>query len=105
MMLGIGVSVSVLTLSMMRQQRTLEEKDAQLQASLPAPASGRRPCSTPSWTPSTWASWRWTPDGHDILMNRKQRANHVLARPKDIADPNESQLLVFGAGPHHPRPR
>ncbi|HYH77574.1 MAG TPA: HAMP domain-containing sensor histidine kinase, partial [Arthrobacter sp.] len=29
------------------------------------------------------------------LMNRKQRANHELARPRDIDDPNESQLLVF----------
>ena len=34
-------------------------------------------------------------DGHDVLMNRRQRVNHELARPKDIADPNESQLLVF----------
>jgi signal transduction histidine kinase len=34
-------------------------------------------------------------DGNDILMNRKQRANHRLAAPAGNSDPNESQLLVF----------
>jgi signal transduction histidine kinase len=36
-------------------------------------------------------------DGHDILMNRKQRENHRLATPAGNDDPNESQLLVFQA--------
>lgn len=96
MMLGIGVSVSVLTLSMMRQQRTLEEKDEQLQASL---GSTKRQEALLNSVLDTvhLGVLAVDADGHDILMNRKQRENHELARPKDIADPNESQLLVFAA--------
>jgi signal transduction histidine kinase len=95
MMLGIGVSVSVLTLSMMRQQRELQEKDAQLQANL---LTSQRQESLLNTVLDTvhLGVLAVDADGHDILMNRKQRANHELARPKDIADPNESQLLVFG---------
>ena len=95
MMLGIGVSVSVLTLSMMRQQRELEERDAQLQANL---LTSQRQESLLNTVLDTvhLGVLAVDADGHDILMNRKQRANHELARPKDIADPNESQLLVFG---------
>ncbi|WP_285250500.1 sensor histidine kinase [Pseudarthrobacter sp. fls2-241-R2A-168] len=95
MMLGIGVSVSVLTLSMMRQQRELEEKDAQLQANL---RSSQRQESLLNTVLDTvhLGVLAVDADGHDVLMNRKQRVNHELARPKDIADPNESQLLVFG---------
>ncbi|SLK08301.1 sensor histidine kinase [Arthrobacter sp. P2b] len=95
MMLGIGVSVSVLTLSMMRQQRELEEKDAQLQANL---LTSQRQESLLNTVLDTvhLGVLAVDADGHDILMNRKQRANHELARPKDIEDPNESQLLVFG---------
>ncbi|MET3720818.1 MULTISPECIES: HAMP domain-containing sensor histidine kinase [unclassified Arthrobacter] len=96
MMLGIGVSVSVLTLSMMRQQRTLEEKDEQLQASL---LCAQRQEALLNSVLDTVHLGVLAVDaaGHDILMNRKQRANHELARPKDIDDPNESQLLVFAA--------
>ncbi|QOD04234.1 cell wall metabolism sensor histidine kinase WalK [Pseudarthrobacter sp. BIM B-2242] len=103
MMLGIGVSVSVLTLSMMRQQRTLEEKGEQLQASL---ASTRRQEALLNSVLDTVHMGVLAVDagGHDILMNRKQRTNHELARPKDIADPNESQLLVFGADRTTPVP-
>lgn len=96
MMLGIGVSVSVLTQSMMRQQRILEEKDEQLQASL---RSTKRQESLLNSVLDTVhvGVLAVDADGHDVLMNRKQRANHELARPKDIEDPNESQLLVFAA--------
>ena len=83
MMLGIGVSVSVLTLSMMRQQRSLEEKDEQLQAGL---ASTKRHEALLNSVLDTvhMGVLAVDADGHDILMNRKQRANHELARPKDI---------------------
>ncbi|WP_417233264.1 ATP-binding protein [Arthrobacter sp.] len=37
-------------------------------------------------------------DGHDILMNDKQRLHHSTGTPEDNTDPNESQLLLFGAG-------
>jgi two-component system phosphate regulon sensor histidine kinase PhoR len=103
MMLGIGVSVSVLTLSMMRQQRILEEKDEQLQDSL---LSTKRQESLLNSVLDTVHMGVLAVDagGHDILMNRKQRANHELARPKDIEDPNESQLLVFAADRTTPVP-
>ncbi|TLM81493.1 PAS domain-containing sensor histidine kinase [Pseudarthrobacter sp. NamE2] len=95
MMLGIGVSVSVLTLSMMRQQRELEEKDAQLQANLRSSQRQEALLNTVLDTVHLGVL-AVDGDGHDVLMNRKQRANHVLASPEDNADPNESQLLVFG---------
>jgi two-component system, OmpR family, phosphate regulon sensor histidine kinase PhoR len=95
MMLGIGVSVSVLTLSMTRQQRSLEEKDAQLQANLRTSQRQEALLNTVLDTVHLGVL-AVDADGHDVLMNRKQRVNHELARPKDIEDPNESQLLVFG---------
>ncbi|WP_458779422.1 sensor histidine kinase [Arthrobacter sp. D3-16] len=95
MMLGIGVSVSVLTLSMTRQQRELEEKDAQLQANLLTSQRQEALLNTVLDTVHLGVL-AVDADGHDVLMNRKQRVNHELARPKEIADPNESQLLVFG---------
>ncbi|WP_190988052.1 sensor histidine kinase [Pseudarthrobacter sulfonivorans] len=96
MMLGIGVSVSVLTLSMMRQQRTLEEKDEQLQASLRGTKQQEALLNSVLETVNIGVL-AVDAEGHDILMNRKQRANHELARPTDIEDPNETQLLVFAA--------
>lgn len=103
MMLGIGVSVSVLTLSMMRQQRILEGKDEQLQASL---SSTKRQEALLNSVLETvhLGVLAVDADGHDILMNRKQRANHELATPTDIEDPNESQLLVFAADRSTPVP-
>ncbi|MDQ5861531.1 MAG: ATP-binding protein [Actinomycetota bacterium] len=103
MMVGIGVSVSVLTLSMMRQQRILEERDGQLQASL---LSTKRQEALLNSVLDTvhLGVLAVDADGHDILMNRKQRANHELARSKDIEDPNESQLLVFAADRTTPVP-
>ncbi|MEW9873516.1 sensor histidine kinase [Arthrobacter sp. HS15c] len=103
MMLGIGVSVSVLTLSMMRQQRTLEEKDEQLQANLKSTKHQEALLNTVLETVHMGVL-AVDAGGHDILMNRKQRGNHELARPKDIDDPNESQLLVFAADRTTPVP-
>ena len=103
MMLGIGVSVSVLTLSMMRQQRTLEEKDEQLQANLKSTKHHQALLNTVLETVHMGVL-AVDAGGHDILMNRKQRGNHELARPKDIDDPNESQLLVFAADRTTPVP-
>ncbi|WP_411375652.1 sensor histidine kinase [Arthrobacter sp. MPF02] len=102
-MLGIGVSVSVLTTSMMRQQRELEEKDAQLQANLKSSQRQEALLNTVLDTVHLGVL-AVDADGHDVLMNRKQRANHVLASPKDNADPDESQLLVFGSDRKTPVP-
>ncbi|WLQ04937.1 sensor histidine kinase [Arthrobacter oryzae] len=94
MMLGIGVSVSVLTLSMVRQQRDLEEKDAQLRLTLKE--SKRQEGLLNSVLETVHLGvLAVDADGHDVLMNRKQRENHRLATPPGHDDPNESQLLVF----------
>jgi len=37
-------------------------------------------------------------NGHDVLMNDKQKLHHATGRPMGNDDPNESQLLLFGAG-------
>ena len=34
-------------------------------------------------------------DGHDVLMNARQRVNHSVAAPEGNADPNEAELLIF----------
>ena len=94
MMLGIGVSVSVLTLSMVRQQRDLEEKDAQLRIALEDSKRQERLLNSVLETVHLGVL-AVDADGHDILMNRKQRENHRLAAPAGNSDPNESQLLVF----------
>ncbi|MBP1137464.1 signal transduction histidine kinase [Arthrobacter sp. PvP023] len=96
MMLGIGVSVSVLTLSMVRQQRDLEEKDAQLRVTLKESKRQEELLNSVLETVHMGVL-AVDADGHDILMNRKQRENHRLATPPGNDDPNESQLLVFQA--------
>ncbi|WP_230120653.1 ATP-binding protein [Arthrobacter sp. Bi83] len=95
MMLGIGVSVTVLTLSMIRQQRDLEAKDSQLRGVLDGSKRQERLLNTVLDTVHLGVL-AVDADGHDILMNRKQRAHHLLAAPPSNDDPNESQLLVFG---------
>lgn len=37
-------------------------------------------------------------EGHDILMNDRQRLHHAAGTPDGIMDPTEEQLLLFGAG-------
>ncbi|MFJ5699885.1 sensor histidine kinase [Arthrobacter sp. NPDC093139] len=94
MMLGIGVSITVMTLSMVRQQRDLEDKDSQLQGVLDGSKRQERLLNTVLDTVHLGVL-AVDADGNDILMNRKQRAHHQLASPPDNPDPNESQLLVF----------
>jgi signal transduction histidine kinase len=96
MMLGIGVTVSVMTLSMVRQQRDLEEKDSQLRGVLTGSKRQERLLNTVLDTVHLGVL-AVDAQGNDILMNRKQRKHHLLATPPTIDDPNESQLLVFAA--------
>jgi len=96
MMLGVGVTVSVMTLSMVRQQRDLEEKDSQLRGVLTGSKRQERLLNTVLDTVHLGVL-AVDAQGNDILMNRKQRKHHQLATPPSIDDPNESQLLVFAA--------
>ena len=107
MMLGIGVTVSVMTLSMVRQQRDLEEqqrdleeKDSQLRGVLTGSKRQERLLNTVLDTVHLGVL-AVDAQGHDILMNRKQRKHHLLATPPTIDDPNESQLLVVLRRPDH----
>jgi signal transduction histidine kinase len=43
-------------------------------------------------------------DGHDVLMNARQRAAHLLAAPPGNPDPNEAELLIFGPDRETPVP-
>ncbi len=94
LILGIGVSVSVLTLSMVRQQRAMEEKDEALKEALGVSTKQERLLNT-VMEALPLGVVAVDGDGHDILMNRRQRQTHTLATPPDNADPNESQLLIF----------
>ncbi len=94
LILGIGVSVSVLTLSMVRQQRALEQKDEELKKALDVSTKQERLLNT-VMEALPLGVVAVDGDGHDILMNRRQRHTHTLATPPGNEDPNESQLLVF----------
>ncbi|RJU01660.1 PAS domain-containing sensor histidine kinase [Arthrobacter frigidicola] len=43
-------------------------------------------------------------DGHDVLMNARQRISHGMAAPPGNDDPNEGQLLIFGPDRETPIP-
>ncbi|MDD7836501.1 sensor histidine kinase [Paenarthrobacter sp. AB444] len=103
LILGIGVSVSVLTLSMVRQQRALEQKDEALKEALDISTKQERLLNT-VMEALPLGVVAVDGDGHDILMNRRQRQSHALATPADNADPNESELLVFDTDRTTPLP-
>ncbi|MFC8039174.1 ATP-binding protein [Paenarthrobacter sp. NPDC057355] len=103
LILGIGVSVSVLTLSMVRQQRALEQKDEALKEALDISTKQERLLNT-VMEALPLGVVAVDGDGHDILMNRRQRQSHALATPLDNDDPNESQLLVFDTDRTTPMP-
>jgi signal transduction histidine kinase len=103
LILGIGVSVSVLTLSMVRQQRVLEQKDEALKEALDISTKQERLLNT-VMEALPLGVVAVDGDGHDILMNRRQRQTHALATPPDNDDPNESQLLVFDIDRSTPLP-
>jgi two-component system phosphate regulon sensor histidine kinase PhoR len=92
-----------MTLSMVRQQRDLEEqqqdleeKDSQLRGVLTESKRQERLLNTVLDTVHLGVL-AVDAQGNDILMNRKQRKHHQLASPPTNDDPNESQLLVFSA--------
>ncbi|MCP1412804.1 cell wall metabolism sensor histidine kinase WalK [Paenarthrobacter sp. A20] len=103
LILGIGVSVSVLTLSMVRQQRAMEQKDEALKEALDVSTKQERLLNT-VMEALPLGVVAVDGNGHDILMNRRQRQTHTLATPSDNEDPNESQLLVFDTDRTTPLP-
>ena len=96
MMLGIAVSVSVMTNSMDAQRRSLEAKDLELREALEA-SHGRQQLLDAILDTVNVGLVAVDADGHDILMNRKQRKFHRIAAPAGNADPNETELLIYAA--------
>ncbi|MFP3578790.1 PAS domain-containing sensor histidine kinase [Arthrobacter sp. SIMBA_036] len=94
LMLGIGISVSVLTLSVVRQQRALKEKDAALKKALDVSTTQERLLNT-VMEALPLGVVAVDSDGQDILMNRRQRQTHALAAPPGNPNPAEAELLIF----------
>ncbi|MBB6404278.1 cell wall metabolism sensor histidine kinase WalK [Arthrobacter sp. AZCC_0090] len=96
MMFGIGVSISVMTQSMVLQQKSLEERDAALHRALADSQQKERLLNTVLETVHLGVV-AIDADGREMMMNRKQRKNHVLGTPGGTGGHGESQLLVFDA--------
>ncbi|GLB68166.1 sensor histidine kinase [Arthrobacter mangrovi] len=94
LMLAFGVTISVASESETARQLAFEAKDRELQQVLRETRDRQRLLETMMDTVSVGLV-AVDRGGHDILMNRHQRHNHLLAAPSGNRDPNESQLLIF----------
>ncbi|MDJ0356106.1 ATP-binding protein [Paenarthrobacter sp. PH39-S1] len=96
MMLAFAITVAVITTSMDAQRVELEAKDAELRSALEASHDRERLLDDVVNTVSVGLV-AVDADGHDVLLNRKQRTFHGLAAPDGNADPAEAELLIFAA--------
>ncbi|MEV8149809.1 PAS domain-containing sensor histidine kinase [Arthrobacter sp. NPDC080073] len=96
MMLGIGVSISVMTQSMVMQQKRLEERDAALLRALDDSQQKERLLKTILETVHLGVVVI-DADGREMMANRKQRENQVLGASGDTDRHGKPQLLVFDA--------
>ncbi|WP_434618352.1 ATP-binding protein [Arthrobacter sp. A5] len=96
MMLAFAITVAVMTTSMDAQREQLEEKDSALRQALTASRDRERLLDAIVNTVSVGLV-AVDADGHDVLMNRKQRLFHQLAAPSGETDPAEKDLLIFAA--------
>jgi two-component system, OmpR family, phosphate regulon sensor histidine kinase PhoR len=94
LMLAFALTISVASESETARQLAFEAKDRELQQVLRETRDRQRLLETMMDTVSVGLV-AVDRGGHDILMNRHQRNNHLLAAPSGNPDPNESQLLVF----------
>lgn len=96
MMLGIGVSIGVMTQSMVAQQKRLEERDAALLRALADSQEKERLLNTVLETVHLGVV-AIDADGREIMANRKQRENQVLEDSGDTDRHGEPDVLVFDA--------
>lgn len=91
---AFAATVVTVTRTVNIQRKALEAKDLELRAALDASQQRERLLET---IVDTVAVGVVVVDaqGNDMLMNSTQRALHLHALPKDIADPEEKELLVF----------
>lgn len=94
--LGIAVTVRVMTASMMDQQRAMEEKDHALQQLLQRSAQRERLLNATVNTVDV-GLLAIDADGHDILFNRRQREIHQAGLPDGSDDAPEKDLLLYEA--------
>jgi two-component system phosphate regulon sensor histidine kinase PhoR len=94
MTLAIAVTVNVMTTSMTAQRHNLLSKDAQLRAALAASRSREQLLDAIVETISVGLV-AVDADGHDIMLNRKQKKFHQRAAPAGNPDPSEQELLIF----------
>lgn len=94
MMLFFAITVVVITTSMEGQRTSLQAKDKQLRAALAESQHRERLLDAVVDTVGVGVVVV-DAQGNDRLMNTTQRAIHDLGRPNNIADPNESELLLF----------
>ncbi len=95
MLTGLAVFVSALTRDRRNQQEALRASKAALRASSEAGRRREQLLGTVLDTVDVGVL-AVDADGHDILMNARQRAVHAAAAPAGNDDPNEAQLLVYG---------
>jgi signal transduction histidine kinase len=103
MMLAIGITIQVMTASMMEQQRVVEAKDAELRGLLEA--SGRRERLLQAVLDAVDIGVLAIDEhGHDVLMNRRQQQIHRLGLPEGKTDAAEDRLRLYGDGGTTPLP-
>ena len=92
--LAYAITVVAVTNTVNVQRKALEAKDVELRAALDASQQRERLLETVVDTVAVGVVVV-DANGNDMLMNSTQRSLHVHALPEDIADPEESELLVF----------
>lgn len=91
----IGVFAANVSRSIDTQQQQLVDKDRQLRS---AAAESRRRAQLLDTVIETVPAGVVVVDaeGNDMMMNSQQRGFHRIGIPRDVPDPREDQLLVFG---------
>jgi two-component system phosphate regulon sensor histidine kinase PhoR len=96
MFAGLAWFVGALTKENRRRQEALRASQAALRANVEAGRARERLLGTVLDTVSV-GLLALDAGGHDILMNARQREAHAAAAPPGNDDPNEADLLIFGA--------
>ena len=103
MLLGIGITVQVLSTSMERQNAQLQEKDARLEHLL-AESARRERLLHGIVEAVDVGVLAIDAEGHDILMNQRQHLIHQHALPPGLRDGPEAHLELYADGDGTPLP-